>query len=276
MDYEHRLAVDGRYRRYLIHTPTPTPQFAPAFLHFHGGGGNAVDAQRQTQFNVTADKHKVYSVFLEGTAPQNYSLYTWNSGNCCGYAVRENVDDIAYTMAVINDLRTRYDIKSVFLTGFSNGAMMAYRCALEISQHIVGICAIAGTMNINLPIPPDGGCPILHIHGYDDPNAPLLGGYATNPLASSRIIHAPVGSCMGWWVRANKCYPTTPREEPWYRHYKWRSRSPNGKPVECYLLNNGGHTWPGGIDVTPNAGTGRLVNFPANETIIRFYNDLVT
>lgn len=42
---------------------------------------------------------------------------------------------------------------------------------------------------------------------------------------------------------------------------------------ELYALTNGGHTWPGGVDVTPNAGTGELIKgFNANEVMWQFFS----
>ena len=58
---------------------------------------------------------------------------TWNSGNCCGYALENHIDDIGFFRALIEKLECDYaiDRKRIDFTGISNGAMMSYRVACE-------------------------------------------------------------------------------------------------------------------------------------------------
>ena len=61
-----------------------------------------------------------------------------------------NVDDVAFTRAILDDLETvaRVDPRRVFATGMSNGAMMAYRVAAELSDRIAAIAPVGGPMGI--------------------------------------------------------------------------------------------------------------------------------
>jgi polyhydroxybutyrate depolymerase len=58
------------------------------------------------------------------------------------------VDDVAFLDALLDDLAGAYrvDPRRVFATGMSNGAMMAYRLASELSERIAAVAPVAGTM----------------------------------------------------------------------------------------------------------------------------------
>ena len=48
--------------------------------------------------------------------------------------------------------------------------------------------------------------------------------------------------------------------------------SPHGAPVVLYRLLEGGHTWPGGVDVTARFNTGKLIASVDASTIMwRFF-----
>ena len=75
------------------------------------------------------------------------SMLTWNGGNCCGYASENNVDDVGFTRAVLDDLAkvANVDAKRVFATGMSNGGILCYRLASEFSDRIAAIAPVCGT-----------------------------------------------------------------------------------------------------------------------------------
>ena len=77
------------------------------------------------------------------------TLLTWNAWNCCGYALKNGIDDVDFIRALIEGLQKRYaiDSKRMFATGLSNGAMMSYRLACELSDKIAAIAPVAGGMN---------------------------------------------------------------------------------------------------------------------------------
>ena len=56
------------------------------------------------------------------------------------------VDDVGFTRALLDDLATvtNVDAKRVFATGISNGGIMCYRLASELSDRIAAIAPVAG------------------------------------------------------------------------------------------------------------------------------------
>ena len=90
-----------------------------------------------------ADQSGFVVVYANGTGSTPLFLY-WDSGGVRGRVA----DDVGYTAKLLDDLATvvHVDSKRVFATGMSNGAMMCYRLAAELSDRIAAIAPIAGTM----------------------------------------------------------------------------------------------------------------------------------
>ena len=105
---------------YIPHSYTASKP-APLVLMFHGGGGNAANAERTAQMQAQAEKHGLIVVYPSGTGMLKETLLTWNAWNCCGYAIQNNVDDVGFTRELIAALRQRYSIdpKRIYATGLS-------------------------------------------------------------------------------------------------------------------------------------------------------------
>ena len=136
-------------------------------------------------------------------------MLTWNGGNCCGYAMRaEQVDDVAFTRALLDDLAkvVKVDPKRVYATGMSNGAIMAYRLASELSDRIAAIAPVAGPMGTET-CNPKRPVSVIHFHGTDDQFAPFKGGKGKKSISEDRLLLRR--SFHPAWVKANGC-----KEEP--------------------------------------------------------------
>lgn len=276
----------GRERRYLVHTPKGwdgrTP--LPVVLAFHGGGGRAELQRTQSGMNAVADRHGFMVVYPDGTGPRlrrplrgdEVGVLTWNAGLCCGSAAREQVDDVGFVDTLLDRLQTSLPIDParIFATGMSNGAMMAHRVAVELAHRLAGIAPVAGSLMIeDLERRPSRPVPILYFHGEKDTSARFHGG----PGRIDRTVHRSAPDTVRWWVRANGCAPTPVRRRV-ERDYVWERYEPPpgrpGAPVEFVRLPEGGHTWPGGVDVTWRLGTGRLIaSVDASEMMWRFFSE---
>ena len=126
--HELALTVGQRERTYLVHLPPvyDGKRSLPLVIVLHGGGGNAEGAARMTGFSEKADREGFVVVYPNGSGRLKTRLLTWNSGNCCGYAMDQNVDDVGFIRVLIDEfVKTRaIDPKRVFVTGMSNGGMM--------------------------------------------------------------------------------------------------------------------------------------------------------
>lgn len=274
-DFNHSLRMGFRTRTYEVHLPPnyDGKSHLPVVLNLHGGGGNATVQRRQSKMDATADRHGFIVVYPEGTSGLG-RFYTWNAGICCSYAVKWKIDDVGFIARLLDDLPTKYavDTKRVYATGMSNGAMMCYRLACELPDRITAICGVASTMGVDGPRP-TRPVPIMQIHGLKDPNAPFNGG--VGPNAISPVEHKSVRAVIRWWCEVNHCNPQPVQVERTADFTMERFAPPEGvagAPVVLYALTEGGHTWPGGVDVTPRLGTGRLIaNFDADNVMWEFF-----
>jgi polyhydroxybutyrate depolymerase len=258
-DREHFLTHGGRRRRYVVHVPKgvdPTRPL-PVVLGFHGGLGHAESFRALSRLNEAADRHEFLAVYPDGTG--RGKMLTFNAGACCGYALDHKVDDVGFTRLVLDDLSNHYRVDSqrVYATGMSNGAMLCYRLACELSDRIAAIGPVAATMQCDGP-PPARPVPVIHFHGRKDPVAFYQGGKTRFGL----VTHRAVTDTIAWWVKVNHCQEQ-PVESKETRDYLCQRYAPaagtKGAPVVLYTLLEGGHTWPGGVDLTAHLGTGKLI-----------------
>ncbi len=111
-DLEGTLEVEGRIRSYRLHVPPGHDASAPAALvvALHGGGRNAASLEAHIGMDAIADREGFLTVYPDGNGKLGEIVLTWNSGNCCGYALDEQVDDVAFLRALVGQLSTAYDI----------------------------------------------------------------------------------------------------------------------------------------------------------------------
>lgn len=178
-------------------------------------------------------------------------LLTFNSGNCCGYAMNNKVDDVEFTRQLLDNLATsaNIDAKRVFATGMSNGGIMAYLLASELSDRIAAIAPVAGPMGTET-CNPKRPVSVIHFHGTADENAPFKGGKGEKSISGTDFYS--VDHSIQAWVKANGCM-----EEPAVIRLpdeandgttitrKTYGGGKAGAEVVLVVIEGGGHTWPG-------------------------------
>jgi polyhydroxybutyrate depolymerase len=178
-------------------------------------------------------------------------MLTWNGGNCCGYALWNNVDDVGFTRALLDDLAkvANVDAKRVYATGISNGGIMCYRLAAELSDRIAAIAPVSGTMGTKT-CDPKRPVSVMHFHGTDDKFLPFKGGIGDKSLA--RIVFVSVDETIRAWVKADGCpekpvVTDMPKKSDDGTSVQRKTYGPgkNGAEVVLFVINGGGHTWPG-------------------------------
>lgn len=282
-DHKRELEFGGLSRNYLVHVPLASqrpkaggvPAKWPVVLVFHGGGSNAEVMVTFSGMNETADKHGFVAVYPNGTGRLERAL-TFNGGNCCGYAERRNVDDVGFTRALLDDLAKALpvDEKRVFATGMSNGAIISYRLASELSDRIAAIAPVGGPMGTETCLP-KRPVPVMHFHGTDDAYAPFKGGKGDKSLTQTNFYS--VEHSLNAWIKANGCdlqpvvteLPDKTDDGTHVTRKVW----PNGRDgSEVILLeiHGGGHTWPGRESRARFLGT-VTKDISANELMWEFF-----
>jgi poly(3-hydroxybutyrate) depolymerase len=200
------------------------------------------------EFDCLADQHGFVVLYPNG--------YRGNWNDCRRHATlpakRENVDDLSFIRALIGSVKEEQGIdeKRVYVFGYSNGGHMAFRLAMEASDEVAAVAAVAA----NLPMPDASSCPqqgrtsrVMLINGTSDPINPYQGGIVTlfgfasrgsvmssvrsaQNLAERSGITAPVGAQL---LKGFTDDPTSVETLTWHA---------NGKPFSClYTVRGGGH-----------------------------------
>lgn len=250
-DPQQTLLHDRIERHYLIRMPAEPVLRAgaiPLVLVLHGGGGNAENAERTTGFSDKARREGFIVVYPEGTSRFRQKLLTWNAGHCCGYAMEHQVDDVGFIRALIGRLVKEYpvDPKRIYVTGMSNGGMMAHRLGRELPEQIAAIAPVVATV---FGDEPKAAYPVsaLMLNGMLDKSVPHAGGPPGGRFSDSwdGTPAKPALAQGVYWASTNRCArEPVRRDHGTYIH--WQYPCPTGKAVELYLLKDNGHAWPGG------------------------------
>lgn len=251
--FNSTIQVDGLTRTYTVNLP-PNYYESSGFslvIALHGGGGSGAQFESTCKLTDKANSAGFIVVYPDGTGVIN----TWNAGRCCGSAMNNNVDDVKFISNLIDKLISTYKInpKKVYATGHSNGGMLCYRLACELSNKIAAIAPNASTMVVSTPCNAARPVPILHMHSKLDEHVPYLGGVGNGVTG---ISVPPLDSVFTVWSTRNNCL--NPKQVMLttigYTFTKWYTCS-NNVSIHFYLTNDGGHGWPGGLPGGPNSDT---------------------
>ncbi len=270
------LMAGGIERSYLVHVPTALDRARPmpVVLAFHGGGSHAQNMAETSGLNAKADAAGFIVVYPNGTG-RFKRLLTFNGGNCCGYAMRNGIDDVEFTRKILDDLARHVNIdeKRVFATGMSNGAIMAYRLAAELSDRIAAIAPVGGPMGMQT-IDPQRPVSVIHFHGTDDRFAPFAGGKGEG--VSGTEFYS-VAHSIRTWVRFNGCrmepvitrLPDTADDGTTVTRKTYGSGR-DGTEVVLVEIEGGGHIWPGRAPPRRFLGTSTR-DIAANDLMWEFF-----
>jgi len=262
-----RLDHDGLERSFRVTAPPESgDEPLPVLVALHGAGGSAVTLSYLTGFDRAATEGGFLLVEPNGTGPDAGSR-TWNAGNCCGTSIGA-VDDVGFLEAMLDRVAKDYaiDPERVYLAGFSNGGMLAYRAACELGERIAGIAVVAATMNVD-DCPAPAAVPVLAIHGGDDTVVPLAGGMSN--YSDPRVepwYNRPVEEAVGFWADRDGCAaePEDTVVGP------ARLRTWEGCRVELWVVDGGRHTWFGG-PMSVEAGLEPEGSPSATDLILEFF-----
>src|SRR5829696_4802659 len=253
-DYERTITVGGRVRSYLLHVP-PSPDRGkpmPVVIVLHGGGGNAEAMAETSGFTAKADEERFVVIYPNGSGRLKDRLLTWNSGNCCGYAHENNVDDVSFIRALIGQVRQELNVddRRIFVTGFSNGGMMSYRLACELSDTIAAVAPVAGALNYEKcdPVRPVS---LVAFHGTADEHVLYEGGEPKRRVDRNPRTDRSVAEAIRYWVRRDQCAEGVEQERRGGVIIEDYAGCRDGTGVRLYTLEGQGHVWPGG---EPRAG----------------------
>jgi len=252
-DYDYSLKHNGKKRTYKLHVPRSYSGRPTALiLAFHGGMGSAEVMSKYYGLREKSDRQGFIVAFPNGASRLPTGKFaTWNAGNCCGYAVESQSDDVGFIKAVIDDIKNKVNVNKVFATGMSNGGMLSYRLACDMSDTFSAIAAISGTDNYD-ECNPTKPISIMHIHSLQDSHVLYKGGCGPDCLVGGETEFVSVPKTIAKWVNINQCNKSPRRvfqnENAFCDEY---SGCKSNVTVKVCTTRDGGHSWAGAKKV-PN------------------------
>jgi polyhydroxybutyrate depolymerase len=278
------LQFGGRERTYRLYVPPQADRAGPmpVVLVLHGGGGTGSGMETLTRggLNRLADRDGFIAVYPDGVDRH------WNDGRGIQTyrAHRENIDDVGFFSALIDHLARRLSVDRgrVYSAGISNGGLMSFRLARELTSEIAAIAAVAVSMSEQIAAmrTPSRPISVLMIPGTKDPLVPWDGGdigFAGGGKVGKAL---PVAEAIRYWAGHNQC-PSPPavamepdRDPQDGTRVRREAYGPcrDGTEVVLLAVEGGGHTWPGGWQYLPERVIGRTSrDIDANEVIWSFF-----
>lgn len=255
-------------RFYTVELPS-NPRGAPLILVLHGGGGNPDRTEAVTGLTRVALRAGYAVIYPAGTGRK---LLTWNAGYCCAGAARKGVDDLGFLAKVIGDAQSRFALgERVYMTGMSNGSMMAETFAARNPGLVRAVAGVSGTMDTR-SVRVAGPVPALIIHGTADPMVPYDGGPGDSSLTGTDFasVASVVQAFLGPW--GGGLTETTRRidRRDDGTAVKVTDYAKGGTVVlRLQTIEGGGHNWPGGLK--PKSDMAMTEEIDANTEILRFF-----
>jgi polyhydroxybutyrate depolymerase len=242
------IVSGGKTRAYQLDVPTGYDGTMPYALVF-ALHSLTVDYRVVIGMAGFADMHKKYRFI--GVSPSGLisTVPYWNA------APVANNYDVAFISQLLDQLERTLCINTaeVFSVGMSNGAQMSSLLGCRLPDRISGVAPIAG-VEYNQPCngPP---VPVIAFHGLKDPFVPYAGGGLNSVTIASENFYrgkVPPGTAkptgvddsMKNWARHNGCAANYVeiRISPEVRKRVWQHCR---AATELYIIDNGGHAWPG-------------------------------
>lgn len=280
MDTIH-LNSGGVPRRSLFFRPPGVPGPLPLVVMLHGTGGSAAFAADETGWATFADERGFAVAFPDGlpvdpTSPPRFltNPQRWNDGSTKpGDLIHSDPDDVQFLADLIRHLiEVRgVDPHRVYLTGFSNGASMAFRFAAERGELLAAVAPVAGYCHAPPVRAP--ATPTLYVVGDADLLIPLQGGSARVPWGNTVVQRVPVADTLAKWAGMIGCEPT-PREVS-NEHGVTEAVYPGPVEFRSVIVSGLGHHWPGGKgQFNPRIGGPYSDRLNANERLWAFFEQL--
>lgn len=280
----HVIEHDGLQREYFVFLPSVYDAAAKnpvsIFLHGYGGTATGTEAEVTQGLNFYAEKFGYVMVYPQSTwfmagetKDSQWEASSWNHisdgfdqgpegpiclpdaapyvcppecGDCgeCGWASCN--DDVGFLKKLVAQIDADFSIDddSVFVTGFSNGSMMANRIACEASELFAAVALVGGRVEPGFECTPTKALPLLQINGGKDGAVPPSG-----EPSQGGYLFAKTTAIAEHWVTESGC---SVDNQP------WTTAILENENVQCTIAcgetehpsidciwPEGNHRWPG-------------------------------
>jgi polyhydroxybutyrate depolymerase len=218
--------------------------------------------RRSHRWHILAETANFVVVYPQGTSFPT----RWNAGRF-GIAGDDSADDVQFFRDLITDLSRTLciDPERIFVNGLSNGGGMANRLGCELADRIAAIGGVSGAYS-DIP----GGCkpsrpvPVIAFHGTADRIVPIDG--------SPGIGLPPIKDWAAGWAARNGCNapPATIPAKGEVGGLRYTGCKDSAEVI-YYIIETGGHTWPGGPPFPFGIGGKVTKDIDATTTMWEFF-----
>lgn len=241
--------------KFNVFLPEEEAQSRPVIIMLHGYGNTAESFASQTHFEKAACE-KGYIVAYVTSTPDSKGYIGWNSG-----LDESDKDDVAFLKALAAYLQKEYqgDPKRTFAVGFSNGAFMTQRLAVDAPETFTAIASVAGMMpeSVWQSKKEKAGIGVLEIYGTKDDVVPMKAN------GSDKTSKAPaIEDVMDYWASANQLSDKTEEvlsDKSVCTKYSGKKQN---EFVWSVVIADGRHSWP----------DASYAGFQTNDLILEFFD----
>ena len=263
--FTRHIVVDGEKRRYALYIPDEmgtTPR--PLVFELHGGGVSIEDMTGESGYKTPyklwmnlADREKFIVVYPEGLNGA-YGKPTWNDCRA-NSRVSSAADDVHFIEALAEEIAATYNVDTtrIYASGTSNGGLMALRLAVELSDRVAAVAAVAAAMpDVSECAAPARPISVLFINGTADEHLPYEGGTVSSPPNPDYGTVYATDVSVQFWVAFDHANPTpvvyhVPNRDPddgsTVTRYTYAHGVENSEVV-LYKVDGGGHAAPSIIE----------------------------
>ena len=282
---EVQFGHDNYIRTTTFHIPKKLRRRRRSLLVcLHGGGETPESFMRITKrgFNKLSEQNNF--VVAYPAALNNY----WNDAREDSISLShfEEIDDVGFIEKTIQYALDsfRIDPERVFVTGLSDGGLMAFRLACQLPGKIKGIATVAASISLDqlVECSLDTTMSIMAVNGTVDPILSYYGGQMlVDGMEKGSML--PIEDAIEFILEENSCGEKVTHRDISNRDTFDETRSekfiytdcPNGNTITLIKVTNGGHTWPGGRQYEGKRNIGKTSrDFEATNEIWKFFKGL--
>lgn len=255
----------GEERMFLLRLPDSYEEGIPAdvVFNFHGANSNAREQFVYGDFTALAERDNVILVMPDANKvypDRDHELATYWDSAWEG-TKRERDHDIRFVIELVEKIQTEYCTREFYAAGMSAGGDMATTLQCATDGPFLGYASVTYRYFDSETCSGARPKPMISFHGTEDEIVPLEG-------LPAPWFDPHVAVIMQSWAEVNGCDADVV-EEPFTESvtkYRWENCD---APVEWYLIEGDGHTWPGGSDPAMWGNTTREIS--ASEMIWDFF-----
>lgn len=238
------LPFDGLNRSYKQYIPQlyDSTESTPVVFWFHplnSNGNNFLTID----LDLVADTANFIIISPNALTDPLINTTAWNAGmESGGWSPNADVDDVGFTMAILDTLSSRINIdpSKVYAAGSGTGGFFVNRLACEHPEVFEAIASVRGTIGIGINCEPSSAIRIAEFHGTeDDYHDYYEGGFGNS-----------TPEWIAFWQSANGCddtlingpLPDTQDDGLTIDYFRYANCSENSEVVH-YRINEDGGYW---------------------------------